>query len=137
MRKNKVGKNKKKLHSSSVPWGRAASEYRPGIFTKRYLQEHGEACAADVFYSLKQELKRINKERVEIGDKPIRGCTYNSFAKYWFWFKKLGLVEPTDKKEPAIYEFLKERAFYRLTDKGEAEEQAWYDPVRTAHPEFG
>lgn len=118
-------------------WGRAASEHRPGLFTKAYLLEHGEGCAADVFYALKGNLERINKERIEIGDKPIRGCVYNSFAKYFFWFIMMGLVEPTDRHEPSIYSFLEERHFYRLTSKGEAEVRAWEDPVRTAHPEFG
>ena len=117
-------------------WGRGASEYRPGVFAKEYLFQHGEACCADVFYSLKEQLRRINQERLEIGDKPIRGCTYNSFAKYWHWFKLLGLIEPTDKTEPAVYEFLKHRQFYRLTARGEMEEVAWRDPVRAAHPEF-
>jgi len=49
----------------------------------------------------------------------------------------LGLVEPIDRREPAIYGFLEERQFYRLTERGKAEEKAWQDPVRAAHPEFG
>ena len=122
---------------TGVPWGRAASEHRPGLFIKRYLQEHGEGCAADVFYALKEQLRTINQERVEIGDKPIRGCTYNSFAKYFHWFKLLGLVEPTERREAAVYSFLQERQFYRLSTRGEAEEAAWNNPLRTVHPEFG
>jgi len=118
----------------TLPWGRGASQHRPGVFAKRYLEEHGEACCADVFYALKEDLERINKERVEIGDKPIRGGTYNSFAKYFHWFKLLGLVEPTDKREAAQYDFLEERRFYQLTAKGLSEVQAWADPVRTLHP---
>jgi hypothetical protein len=120
----------------TTPWGRGASEHRPGLFTKQYLREHGEACAADIFYALRENLEAINKMRIEIGEKPIRGCTYNSFAKYWHWFKLLGLIEPVDRREPAIYSFLEEKQFYRLTAKGEAEEEAWQDPVRVAHPEF-
>ena len=81
-------------------------------------------------------MERINRERVEIGEMPIRGSTYNSFAKYWHWFKLLGLIEPVDRRESSIYSFLEERVFYRLTDKGKAEVEAWEDPVRTAHPEF-
>ena len=99
--------------------------------------EHSEACAADVFYALRENLEGINRMRIETGEKPIRGCTYNSFAKYWHWFKLLGLIEPVDRREPAIYAFLEERQFYRLTDKGKAEEEGWQDPVRAAHPEFG
>jgi hypothetical protein len=32
----------------SAPWGRGASEYRPGLLTKQYFGKHGEACAADI-----------------------------------------------------------------------------------------
>jgi len=28
---------------------------------------------------------------------------YSSFAKYFHWFKLPGLVEPIDRREPAIY----------------------------------
>ena len=118
-------------------WGRGASLYRPGLFTKKYFVKHGEACAADVFYALRENLEGINRERIETGEKPIRGCTYNSFAKYWHWFKLLRLIEPVDREEPAIYDFLEKRQFYRLTDTGRIEEAAWQDPVRRAHPEFG
>ena len=120
----------------AIPWGRAASGHRPGLFTRQYLTEHGEGCAADVFYALRENLEGINKERIEIGEKPIRGCTYNSFAKYWHWFKLLGLIEPVDRTEPSIYGFLEERVFYRLNAKGKAEVRAWEDPVGVAHPEF-
>ncbi len=120
----------------TIPWGRGASEYRPGIFTKKYFVKHGEACAADVFYALREDLERINKERVEIGDMPIRGCTYSSYSKYWHWFKLLELIEPVDRREPAIYDFLEERQFYCLTARGRIEEAAWQDPVRAKHPEF-
>ena len=120
-----------------VPWGRAASEYRPGLFIKHYFEEHGEACAADIYYALSQEIKKMNKERVEIGEKAFRRPNYSSFAKYFHWFKLLGLVESTGKTEPAIYDFLEKKRFYRLTDKGITEEVAWQDPVRAVHPEFG
>ena len=119
-----------------IPWGRAASEHRPGLFTRHYLNENGEACAADVFYALRQNLEKINRSRIEIGEKPIRGCTYNSFAKYWHWFKLLGIIEPAERTETSIYDFLEEKEFYCLTDKGKAEERAWEDPIAIAHPEL-
>jgi len=121
---------------ATVAWGRGASEYRPGLFTKQYFEKHGEACAADVFYALRENLEGINRMRIETGDKPIRGCTYNSFAKYWHWFKLLGLIEPVDRREPAIYGFLEERQFYRLTNRGKVEEEAWRDPISARHPEL-
>jgi len=120
----------------TIPWGRAASGYRPGRFCKAYLLKHGEACAADIFYALRENLERINRERIEIGEKTIRGCTYNSFAKYWHWFKVLKLIEPVGRTEPSVYGFLEKRAFYRLSAKGKAEVRAWEDPIAIAHPEF-
>ncbi|MFC1982634.1 hypothetical protein ACFLV5_02465 [Chloroflexota bacterium] len=119
-----------------IPWGRAASEHRPGLFTKQYLMEHDEACAAEVFSALRENLERINSERVEIGESPIRGCTYNSFAKYWHWFKFLDLIEPVDRREISVYDFLEERVFFRLGAKGMAEVRAWQDPIAIAHPEL-
>ena len=85
---------------------------------------------------LRENLEGINKMRIETGEKPIRGCTYNSFAKYWHWFKFLGLIEPVDRREPPIYDFLEERVFYRLTRKGKTEVRAWEDPIMVAHPSF-
>jgi hypothetical protein len=120
----------------SVAWGRGASEYRPGLFTKQYLVNHGEACAADIYRALSEEIERLNQERIEIGEKPFRRPNYSSFSRYMHWFAILGLIERTDKREPAIYDFLQRRVFYRLTEKGKAEVRAWEDPVRAAHPEF-
>ncbi len=120
----------------TIPWGRGASEYRPGLFTKRYFEEHGETCAADIYYALSQEIERLNKERIEVDEKPLERPNYSSFSRYFHWFLILGLIERTDKREPAIYDFLQKRVFYRLTDKGKAEERAWQDPLRAAHPEF-
>jgi len=121
----------------AVGWGRGASEYRPGVFSKQYFEKHEEGCCADVFSALKEDLQRINEERVQIGDRPIRGCTYNSFAKYWHWFKLLQLIEPVGRREESLYEFLADKQFYRLTDKGRTETRGWEDPVRKRHPEFG
>jgi hypothetical protein len=120
----------------TVPWGRSASEFRPGIFAKQYIAEHGEASASQVFSALKEALGQMNQERVEIGDKPIRGCTYNSFAKYWHWFKILGLIESTPHTAPAIYDFLVKKRFYQMTERGRNEVRAWEDPISAAHPEF-
>ena len=121
----------------AVPWGRGGSEHRPGLFARDYLMQHPERSCADVFHALRENLELINRERIEIGERPIRGCTYNSFAKYWHWFKLLGLIKPTGKTEPAAYDFLADKKFYQLTDRGMVEEAAWRDPVRVAHPEFG
>ena len=63
---------------------------------------------SDIFHELKRNLERINAERLKNGDQPIRGGTYNSFARYFHLFKLLALVEPTDKREPAQYDFLEE-----------------------------
>jgi len=121
----------------AAPWGRAASEYRPGLFTFQYFEKRGEACAADIYHALTEEIERLNKERIEIGEKPFRRPNYSSFSRYFHWFLILGLIERTDKREPAIYDFLQKRVFYRMTAKGRVETRAWEDPVRALHPEFG
>jgi len=120
----------------TIPWGRGASDYRPGLFTKQYFEKHGEACAADIYYALSREIERLNKERIEVGEKPFERPNYSSFSRYFYWFLILGLIERTDRREPAIYDFLQKRVFYRLTDKGRAEVRAWEDPISVRHPEF-
>jgi hypothetical protein len=139
IRTSKKPGKKTKLHylpQITVPWGRAASEYRPGIFTKQYFVEHSEACCADVYYALSREIELLNAERIPIGEKPLRRPNYSSFARYFHWFLILGLIERTDRREPATYDFLKKRVFYRLTDRGVAEIKAWEDPISVIHPEF-
>ena len=92
---------------------------------------------ADIFQELSLEIEHMNAERLEIGEKPFRRPNYLSFAKYFHWFVILKLVVRTGRREPAAYPFLQQRVFYKLTDKGRTEQQAWQDPVRTAHPEYG
>ena len=120
----------------TIPWGRGASAWRPGLLIKKHFEEHPESCCADAYYSLSQQLETLNRERVEIGEAPLRRPNYSSFSRYFHWFLILGLIERTDRREPAIYDFLEKRVFYRLTDKGKVEVSAWEDPVRTAHPDF-
>lgn len=138
VRKAPAGERNLKNHPQvTIPWGRGGSEHRPGLFTKGYLMQHSESSCADIFRALRENLEGINRMRIEIGEKAIRGCTYNSFAKYWHWLKLLQLIEPVGRREESLYEFLAEKQFYRLTDKGRTETRGWEDPVRTAHPEFG
>jgi len=120
----------------SAPWGRGASEYRPGLFTRQYFEKHGEGCCADVYRALSEKMERLNKERIEIGEKPLRRPNYSSFSRYFWWFVLLGLIEPVDKYEVAIYPFLRQRHFYRLTNRGKTEVRAWQDPISVRHPEF-
>ena len=122
--------------NKSVQWGRGASEYRPGLFTKQYFEKHGEACAADIYRSLTEKIKTLNEERLWVGDTPLRRPNYSSFSRYFHWFLIMGLIERTGRREPANYNFLKKKVFYRLTEKGQAETKAWGDPVRATHPEF-
>jgi hypothetical protein len=117
-------------------WGRGAPAWRPGLLTKKHFEEHPESCCADAYYSLSQQLETLNRERVEIGEAPFKRPNYSSFSRYFHWFLILGLIERTDRREPAIYDFLQKRVFYRLTRKGEAEVRAWEDPIIVAHPEF-
>jgi len=120
----------------TIPWGRGASAWRPGLLIKKHFEEHPESCCADAYYSLSQQLETLNRERVEIGEAPFRRPNYSSFSRYFHWFLILGLIERTGKLEASIYPFLEKRTFYKLTPKGKAEEEVWQDPVRAAHPEF-
>ena len=67
-------------HKVTVPWGRSASEYRPGLFIEQYFEKHPEACAADIYRSLTEKIKALNEERVWIGDTPLRRPNYSSFV---------------------------------------------------------
>ena len=120
----------------TIPWGRGASEYRPGLFTKQYFEKHMEGCCADIYYALSEEIERLNAARAEIGEAPFRRPNYSSFSRYFHWFLLLGLIERTGKVEASIYPFLQKRVFYRLTVKGRAEVSGWEDPVSARHPEF-
>ena len=100
------------------------------------LSSTGEACAADVYRALSEEIERLNQERIGIEEKPFRRPNYSSFSRYFHWFLLLGFIERTGKQESSIYKFLKKRVFYELTGKGKAEVMGWEDPVRAAHPEF-
>ena len=52
------------------------------------------------------------------------------------WFLIMGLIERTERQEPAIYEFLQKRVFYELTESGKSAIKPWEDPILVAHPEF-
>jgi len=119
----------------SVPWGRAASPHRPGLFSIDYFLKHDEACAAEIFSSMSKFIEHLNEERIYIGEKPIRRPNYGSFSRYFHWFLILGLIERTGRSEPAHYNFLRNRVFYRLTEKGRSDLRAWEDPIGAVHPE--
>jgi hypothetical protein len=129
-------KSGRKPPNKSTPWGRAASLYRPGLFTKQFFEKHREACAADIYRSLTEKIKTLNEERVWIGDTSLRRPNYSSFSRYFHWFLIMGLIERTGRREPANYNFLQKKVFYRLTEKGKAETKAWGDPISVKHPEF-
>lgn len=134
MKKDLNNINSRAKHfKGAVPWGRAASPHRPGILTKEYFKKHGESCCADVYRAMSEELKRLNKERIEIGEKPFRRPNYSSFSRYFHWFLILKLIERTDKREPAAYGFLRQKVFYKLTRAGKIEKKAWQDPTRRVH----
>lgn len=119
----------------TVPWGRAASPYRPGLFARGYFLKHDEACAAGIYSAMSEAIEYLNEERIYIGEKPIRRPNYSSFSRYFHYFLILGLIERTGRQEPAAYPFLKKRVFYRLTHKGRTELRAWEDPIGAVHPE--
>ena len=119
----------------TVPWGRAASPYRPGLFARGYFLKHDEACAAGIYSAMSEAIGYLNEERIYIGETPIRRPNYGSFSRYFHYFLILGLIERTGRQEPAAYPFLKQKVFYRLTRKGRTELRAWEDPIGAVHPE--
>jgi hypothetical protein len=135
-RRPKDGNPQKDPPKITGPWGRAASQHRPGLFAVQYFKKNNEICCADFYRSLCEEIDRINEERIQIGEKPFRRPNYSSISRYFHWFAILGLIERTGRTEPSEYPFLRKRVFYRLTDKGRAEVRAWEDPISVAHPEF-
>jgi len=135
-RKEPSRERKRNPPQMAVGWGRGGSAYRPGLFTKQYFVEHGETCCADVYRALSEEIYDLNQERIQIGEKPFQRPNYASFSRYFHWFLILGFIERTDRREPAIYDFLEKRVFYTLTDKGRAEVRGWEDPISVKHPEF-
>jgi DNA-binding PadR family transcriptional regulator len=118
----------------AVPWGRSASPYRPGLFSRGYFLKHHETCAAEIYSAMSESLEHLNEERIFLEEKPIRRPNYNSFSRYFHYFLILGLIERTGRQEPAAYPFLKKKVYYRLTHKGRTELRPWQDPVRSANP---
>jgi hypothetical protein len=122
-----------------VPWGRSASAYRPGLFIYGYLSEYPEAPVSDIYKGLTEEIARINEDRSTYDVKPLRRPNYSTFARYFHWFKILGLVERTGQIAPPRTEWLRDilqpRVFYRLTPAGRTESMAWRDPIAKTHPE--
>jgi hypothetical protein len=82
------------VNRTPIPCGMGTSEHSHGLFTKQYFEKHGEACAAGIYYALSQEIERLNKQRIEMGERPFGRPNYSSFAKYFHWFKLLGQTLP-------------------------------------------
>ncbi len=123
--------------NKSVPWGRGASEYRPGIFTKQYFENHGEACAADIYRSLTEKIIALNEERVWIGDTSISAAQELLELQSLFpLVSHHGSHRAHGQTGACQLQFLHYKVFYRLTEKGQAETKAWGGPVRATHPEF-
>ena len=126
----------RKPPQQTAPWGRSALDYRPGLFIRDYLREHGEGCASDIYKALSEKIIGINEQRAKDGDRPIRRPNYHSFGTYFYWFLLLDIIKRTGREEPANREFLHPRVFYSLTAKGKSEVAAWGDPIAAAHPEY-
>lgn len=60
-------------------------------------------------------------------------ATYNSFARYFWLFKKLGfVVEAATPREPGPKPELEERRYFKLTRKGKRSPlHEWSNPMRT------
>ena len=77
-------------------------------------------------------------EAGSVAELRVPGTHRGTVSGYFDDFGRLALTAARfSGTAPTIYDFLEKWVFYKLTDKGKAEEEAWQDPVRAAHPEFG
>lgn len=106
---------------------RLAGEMTYGEWLREKLLEAGSAGIVVA------DLHKIRKEDPRVG---YRTGTYNSFARYFHWFKQLGFVE-TVRTEPSKakgngFELEKPRHYYRISSKGRrASVDDWRDPIFT------
>ncbi len=119
--------------------GRGASATRTGLFIKEHLLAIGEDYPANIHRALKERLKQDGRKR-----KP----TYHSFLRYFHHLISFGLIEFTGREDAMkfdkgqnIPDLLQLRdsvspkvvtgvvRYYRLTETGKADNEAWYDPA--------
>jgi len=114
-----------------------------GLWIRDKLMEAGDKgmTVADL-HKLRVELGKFQIDnKVEYGFVEdiarYKGGTYNSFARYFHWFKQLGFVEEvrtepsttkgSDTKPEKEY---RDRHYYRISTKGKrAPIDEWYDPI--------
>lgn len=121
--------------------GRRASVVRTGLFIQQHLLSVGEDFPANMHRELKAMLRANNYKRFP---------TYASFSRYFHHLVSFGLVEFTGREEamkfdkgqniPALLQ-LRNHAnprvvsgvvrYYRLTEAGKVDNEAWYDPAGT------
>jgi hypothetical protein len=118
--------------SRRSPFWRTWFPFMTSLFIREYLLEHGIACPYEVFKAL--------KERLAEEGYPKRGMTWGSYQNirnYFYWFSKLGLIEPV-AESPSEKPHLKNRRYYRVTEKGlrtPPESPEWRNPIRALYPE--
>ncbi len=120
--------------------GRAARTIRTGLFIKEHLLAVGEDYPASIHRALKEKLKEAGRKRTP---------TYHSFLRYFHHLVSFGLIEFTGREEAMkfdkgqnIPDLLQLRdstspkvvtgvvRYYRLTEAGKADNEAWYDPAK-------
>lgn len=126
-----------------MPRGRGGYAVRTGLFIKEYLTSHGEAFIEEMHRGYKAAWAEQNAVRKKVDQ--VKPATYESFRKYFAYLVQLGLVEfvreepillapnadsflrvDADNPPPIAVQSL--RRYFRLTGRGIAEEDAWFDP---------
>lgn len=105
-----------------------------GPFLKRRFTEAG--IEGLVFADLFKELKNGEDEYRVFG-------TYNSFARFMYWYRQLGYIQPVpDGVEPSYQKGIDEpdilkqkRQRYSITPKGQRA-SSWINPLAIIHPEW-
>lgn len=119
--------------------GRGASTIRTGLFIREHLTSVGEDFPANIHRELKKKLKEAGRKRTP---------TYSSFLRYFHHLVSFGFLEFTGREEAMKFEkgqripdLLQLRdstspkvvtgvvRYYRLTEAGKADNEAWYDPA--------
>lgn len=107
---------------------RLAGEMTFGEWIREQLVEAGSAGVTVA------DLHKMRKDDQRVG---YRTGTYNSFARYFHWFKQLGFVEPvrteaSHAKGTDLESLERPRHYYRISAKGRrALVDKWRDPIFT------
>jgi len=105
---------------TGLPFGRAIS-------TSLWIRDHLMEVEEDYMWRM---YKLFSKDMEEFGYRVPR---YNTFYKYFYVLKRLGLIRKT-REERGLYPKAKKRVYYEIVPGTEAREE-WLSPQKYVFPE--